>query len=200
MPLDAEALVTLQDAKDALNHTGDADDILIETAINAASLAIKDHCKRSFLERAVTAERVEGPIGPRLWLTALPIKVAAAITVSVDEAPQTVWRSEADGLPRDFDVMARENHLYRRCGWRASGSDVYNVLVSYTGGYLISAVPPPVKQAALYLVQKLYRDQKKQLAEVVAVTTASGSVTLLDNDLPKVARSLIDPYAVKRVA
>ena len=197
MALDATALVDLATAKGFLLSPGLENDGKIETAINAATLTVEDYCNRWFKERTVTAERVEGPCAPHLWLRAVPLKATATVTVTVDDVAQTVWRTEADGLQSAFDVIARPDHLYRRAGWGASG-DPYNVLLTYTGGYLAAAIPEPVKQACLYVVQKLFRDSQRQLAEVAQVNTPMGGVSFLDNrGLPTMARALLDPFRLR---
>ena len=197
MALDATALVELKPAKDFLVVVGVSDDPLIEAAINAATVAIESHCNRVFKERIVT-ERVEGPNAARLWLSAVPLKTTEAVTVSVDDVAQTVWQEEADGLQSAFDVIARPDHLYRRAGWAPGSGDPYNVLLSYTGGF--ATIPSPVQQACLYMVQKLFRDGKRQLAEVAQINTPMGGISILDSALPRMARLLLDPYRLRIAA
>lgn len=198
MALDATALVDLATAKGFLIVTGSSDDAAIEAAINAATLACEHYCNRLFKERTVT-ERVEGVCATRLYLSAVPLKVSATVTVSVDDVAQTVWKQESDGLQSAFDVIARADHLYRRSGWHPL-SGPYNVLLSYTGGFAAPAIPASVKEACLYVVQKLYRDSKRQLAEVSQVNTPMGGVTILDNAMPRMARDLLGPYKFAAVA
>jgi len=198
MALDATALVDLATAKAFLIVVGTQDDGAIEAAINAASLACEHYCNRFFKERVVT-ERQEGVCGTKLPLSAIPLKATAAVTVSVDDVAQTVWKQESDGLQSVFDVIARPDHLYRRSGW-APLSDPYNVLLSYTGGFTAAAIPASVKEGCLYMVQKLFRDSKRQLAEVTQVNTPMGGISILDNAMPRVARLLLDPYRYVPVA
>jgi hypothetical protein len=159
---------------------------------------VEHYCDRFFRERTVT-ERVEGVCATKLYLSAVPLKATDPVTVSVDDVAQTVWRSEADGLQSAFDVIARPDHLYRRSGWHPL-TDPYNVLRTYTGGYAAAAIPASVKEGCLYMVQKLFRDSKRQLAEVTQVNTPMGGVTILDNAMPRVARMLLDPYRFVPVA
>ena len=198
MALDPNALVDLATAKGFVIVTGDASNGAIEAAINAATLTVEDYCNRWFKERTVTAERVEGPCAVHLWLRAVPLKASAAVTVTVDAVAQTVWKQEADGLPSAFDVIARQDHLYRRAGWAPGSGDPYNVLLTYTGGYAAAAIPAPVKQACLYVIQKLFRDSQRQLAEVAQVNTPMGGISLIDNaGLPRMARALLDPFRLR---
>ena len=197
MALDATALVDLASAKAFCLVVGAAQDGALESLINAATLSIEEYCNRLWKERAVS-ERVEGPAATHLWLRAVPLKATVAVTVTVDDVAQTVWKQEADGLQSAFDVIARPDHLYRRAGWRPGTGDPYNVLLSYTGGYAAAAIPAPVKQACLYVVQKLFRDSQRQLAEVAQVAGPMGSVNFIDNaGLPRMARMLLDPYRLR---
>lgn len=208
MPLDANALVDLITAKTFLVIPGTADDAMIELLINRASDLCEAWCHRSFKERALSNMRLVGPGASRLPLRAVPIQTSAAVTVTVDGIAQTVWRTEADGDPADFDVMVASfdpeagrgpDHLYRSLGWGPTRQlNPYNVLLSYTGGF--AAIPADVQQAGLYVVQKLFRDHKRQLAEVAQVSGPFGSVSVLDNALPRMARLLLGPYVFPAVA
>ena len=84
-------------------------------------------------------------------------------------------------------------------GWHPL-TDPYNVLLSYTGGFTAVTMPAAVKEACLYVVQKLFRDSKRQLAEVAQINTPMGGVTILDNAMPRMARLLLDPYRFAVVA
>lgn len=204
MALDANALVDIPAAKDFLQITGGNDDAVIETAINVASDLCERWCGRVLRRRSITNLRLAGPRGPRLLLSGIPIDVTQAVTVTVDGANQTVWRTEADGDPEASDVIVAAlvpesalfapDHLYRAQGWApCTTGNPYNVLLSYTGG-LATPMPDDLKRGCLYVVQKLFRDQKRQLAEVVSLTTPVGSITLLDNALPRMAQLLLSPY------
>jgi len=210
MALDDRALVDLPAAQSYLNVTGASDDPMIEAAINRASELCESWCNRSLKQRTLTALRMRGPRWPatRLFPRAVPIKASSAITVTVDGDAQTVWRTEADGDPADFDVILgaldpeglnAPDHLYRAEGWGATTSDnPYNVLLTYTGGF--ATIPDQLQQACLYVVQKLFRDQQKQLADVVAINTPVGGMTLLDSAIPRIAQVLLQPYRLMTVA
>lgn len=207
MPLDANALVTLPVAKDYLKVTGASDDAVIEALINRASDLCESFCARPLRQKTLSNVRMMGPCRPRLPLLAVPVKTDAAVTVAVDGTVQTVWRTEADGDPGGFDVLLQSfhpegvrgpDHLYRASGWAGSAAQPYNVLLTYTGGF--ATVPDDVQQACLYVVQKFFRDQQKQLADVVSVTTAAGGVSLLDTALPRVVEVVLKPYALAAVA
>lgn len=206
MPLDANALVTLEAAKTFLRLTTDKDDTVLETLINRASDLCETWCCRPLKQKTLTNVRMVGPTTCRLPLLAVPVNTGSAVTVKVDGVSQTVWRTEADGDPGGFDVILASyhpegvrgpDHLYRASGW-AGGAQPYNVLVTYTGGFV--TVPDDLQQACLYIVQRLFRDVQKQLTDVVTVSTAAGGVTVLDTALPRVVEVLLTPYRLAAVA
>lgn len=206
MALAANALVDVQTAKDFLKLTGTADDAMLEQLINRASDLAESWCRRPLKEKAVAA-RMRGTCSPRLPLLAVPVKVSATVTVTLDGAALTVWKQETDGDPAGFDAMLASfhpegtrgpDHLYRSCGWTGRGTMPYNVVVSYTGGF--PTVPDDLQQATLYVVQRLFRDFQKQLTDVVTVETAAGTVTLLDTPMPRIVELLLAPYSLMAVA
>lgn len=208
MGLAANALVDLATAKVYLKVTGTADDAVIEGLINRASDLCEGWCNRAFKTATHTNTRLAGVWSRCLLLRSVPLNTSAIVSVTVDGTVQTVWRTEADGAdPSTFDVMVASfepegltgpDHLYREQGWWPTNGNPYNVLLTYTGGY--ATIPDDLQQASLYVAQKLYRDQQKQLAEVVSVTTAAGGQTLLDNFLPRMAQTLLTPYRYRQVA
>lgn len=208
MAIAANALVSLADAKTYLNISGTADDAKIEKVIDRASDLIEQHCQRPLKEATYTNLRLRGPDSPILRPRARPINIASAITIKVDGTTQTVWKQETDGDPADFDVIVgsgspelpagQRDHFYRAAGWKASSSQPYNVLKTFTGG--LATIPDDLQEAAFLVVQKLWRDQQKQLAEVSTVAMPSGSVTLFDTVLPRRALWLLGAYRELLVA
>jgi hypothetical protein len=207
VPLAANALVSLETAKDFLRLTGDSDDARLEALINRASYLCETWCCRPLKQKTLTNVRMIGPCTCRLPLLAVPVKTDAAVTVSVDAVGQTVWRTEADGDPGTFDVILASyhpegvrgpDHLYRAAGWAGGAAQPYNVVLTYTGGF--ATVPDDVQQGCLYIVQRLFRDLQKQLTDVVTVSTAAGGVTLVDTALPRVVEIILTPYRLAAVA
>jgi hypothetical protein len=134
--------------------------------------------------------------------------------VSVDGITQTVWRSENDGDPENADVVVGyiragmfhpgrperstflPDTLFRRAGW--STSRLGGIVVSYWGG--LEPVPDDLKEACLYLVQKLVRDRDRQLADLATVSGPFGSISILDTAMPGVAREILHRYARRALA
>lgn len=208
MAVAANALVTLAVAKSYLNVTGTGSDADIELVIDRASDWIEGFCGRPFKEIAYTTLRLRGPRGSDLFVAHAPIKTSATVTIKVDGTTQTVWKAEADGDPKDFDVIvARSTEwsvmvpdlLYRDEGWAPeSQSNPFNVLLTYTGGLL--TIPDDIQEACLLCVQKIFREQQRQLAELATVNLPGGGVTLFDRAMPARARELLNSYRRLAVA
>jgi hypothetical protein len=114
---------------------------------------------------------------------------------------QTVWRSEADGDPIDFDVTVRSSvpgspwcpdQLHRNLGWEGAGVRDQPIVLSYTGGFTVA--PDSVREACLLVVQKVYRDGARQQADVATVSTPGGAMTLYDSFIPRRAQQILDAH------
>jgi hypothetical protein len=217
MALNANALVSLEEARSWLVLTGASDDTKLEEEINRATNIIEAYCdrvlKRTAAYNPVTV-RYSGIDTYCLRLGVAPIDVDSTVTVTVDGTAQTVWRKDADGAPDEKDVVVGytdggifhpgkperalflPNDLYREAGWLAT--KIGGVVISYSGGLI--TVPDDLKEACLYLVQKLWRDRSRGLAEIVTVAGPAGSTTLLDNALPRVALEALKRYRMVVVA
>jgi hypothetical protein len=215
--LNANALVSLEEARSWLVITGATDDAKLEDEINRATSLIEAYCdrvlKRTTAYNPVSA-RYSGVDAYCLRLSVGPIDVDSTVTVTFDGTAQTVWRKDADGEPDDLDVVVgytdngifhpgkplrplfQPDELYRSAGWLAT--KVGGIVVSYSGG--LTTIPDDLKEACLYIVQKLWRDRSRGLADIVTTSGPNGSVTILDNALPRVARQALDRYRLVTVA
>lgn len=209
MALAANALVDLLTAKSFLTITGASDDARIEKTIDRASDFCERWCGRLLKEIVHAAERHPGPDAPRFFVPHAPIKTSATIAVTLNGEVQTVWRTEADGDPENKDVLVGRSHpdaqlfvpdiLYRAGGWRpSSAGNPFNVLLSWTGGF--ATIPDDLQEACLLIAQKAWRDEQRQLTEVVAINTPGGGVTLMDTAIPSRAQELLTPFRRRRMA
>jgi len=214
--LKANALVSLDEAKSWLVVTGATDDLKLEDEINRATDIVESYCdrvlKRTTAYNPVSLRR-SGEDTLCLRMSVGPIDVDQAVSVTVDGTAQTVWRKDADGDPDEKDVVVGysecgvfhpgkperalflPDELYRSAGWLAT--KIGGVVISYSGGLV--TVPDDLKEACLYVVQKLWRDRSRSLADIVTTSGPNGSVTILDNALPRVARQALDRYRLVRV-
>lgn len=209
MALATTALLTLDEGKAALGTTGTSDDALLERAVNVASAWADFVAGRPLKARAITNLRLAGPSGRRLYLPVVPISLTATLTLTVDDTAQTVWKSESDGDPEDFDVIVapptlpgstmQPDHLYRSAGWGTSSwANPYNVKLTYTGG--LSTVPDDLKDAVSLLLHRVWRELRQQTSDMVTMNTPTGSVTFADRRLPPRALQILEGYRVLEFA
>lgn len=202
MPVAANALVDLDTAKAYLNITGVADNAKVELTIDRASDWIEGWCQRPFKTVTYSDLRLQIRNRYRFFVAHAPIVTAQAVTITIGTTVQTVWRTEADGDPALKDVIVarsverglfQPDHLYRAQGWDQDGaSNPYNLLLGYTGGFAV--IPDDLQEACLLCVQKIFREQARQLAELATVSLPGGGVTLFDRAMPARARELLMPY------
>ena len=104
------ALLTLAEAVAFLN-LGDtlsvAQESLVNDCVNRVSSFIEELMNRPLAQRAYTSLRLPSRRSALLFPPAAPISIAQTITLSLDGTAQTVWKSEADGDPADFEVEVR---------------------------------------------------------------------------------------------
>jgi hypothetical protein len=216
VPLNPNALVTLAAAKAFIQPGGmtPADDARIEEVINRASSLIERWCRRPLAKATYANLRLRGPCATDLFLLHTPIAASQPIAVTLNGVPLTVWRTEADGDPTTKDVMLMASCedptftpdiLYRAGTWTPSWYGVANLLVTYTGGWVLEptagypTIPADLEEGALEVVKKLWMDQSKGLQDVTTVTLPSGGMTLFDAALPRRATLLLEPYSSGRM-
>jgi hypothetical protein len=208
MALNANALVSLAEAAAALGLLTPTDDAITEPLVNQASqLAESTYTKRVLKKRTYTNLRLVGPMSQRLYAPTWPIDTAATITISVDGAVQSVWKSEADGDPAGFNVLAFPEYFSRYLGWRTGGVIAENVVATFDAGY--ATVPDDLKEAVLELVQKLYGPMVNRTQDVGSIAAGGTSMQTIDGviggvatstyALSKRSRDVFDGYRIWRV-
>uniref|UniRef100_A0A6M3IN45 Putative head-tail connector n=2 Tax=viral metagenome TaxID=1070528 RepID=A0A6M3IN45_9ZZZZ len=126
------ALVTPQQVKTHVRIDNDDDDDLIILLINAATKKCEDHCRRAFIQRSVTENRI-GDGGNILLLNKRPVDTLSSITL--DGSTLT----EDD----DFTLYKEEGYMERPVGtsfWsaditRLSWTKGAKIVITYTAGY-----------------------------------------------------------------
>jgi hypothetical protein len=113
--------------------------------VSRASQKVLDHCRRGFIQQAVT-EAHDGKNSPRLWLRRVPVITVSAVTVN----GEAIDNSQGDGWtfkPRTGELVRGDGiDATRFAQWFPSGCQ--NVVVQYWGGY--AAVPGPVLEATCW--------------------------------------------------
>lgn len=208
MPLLSYALVTMADAALFLKLGNPAltaaETDLVTDLINRAT----DHCEwytnRPLKSRAFTDLRFPAQCDPVLRVRATPITTSAAVTITVDTTVQTVWRTEADGDPAlknvivGADVPGEPSHFWRGTGWCAgSSSNPYPIKMTYTGG--LDPIPGHLRDAALLVVESLYRSQEKKTGDHVQAFgpgPVTPSVTYRVELIPMRSKLVLDSYRI----
>ena len=201
MPLNANALATLDDVKAYLNHTGDAQDPQLEAAINKASAYMEGRLG-PLKERAQTWTLPPLEHGCRLYAPIRPIKVSATITITIDGVAQTVWKTSADDPQEGKDVVVCSSvpgsnlcpdQFHRIAGWTSTGQQAEPIVLTMTGGFAnAAALPGQFLEAFQLIVAKFFRDEVHQNPDTISFATPGGSFTRIDTDIPRRAQQILD--------
>lgn len=200
MPLQTNALSTLQEAKDYLQITGTSDDAQITDAINRASDYVET-ATNSLLARRVWSGRMPAPESCHLSPKLIPIDVTQTITITLAGTAQTIWKTSADDPRSGKDIIVisdgiedthwRPNAFYRGAGWGCNDSDPEPVELSFTGGLLLADLPQEIRDAFFLVLGKFYRDQKHQNPDTISFTSPAGTMTRADTDIPRRAQEIL---------
>lgn len=191
--LSAHALTTIEALKAELSIPVEdkSKDAVLARAVNAASDAIRQYCRREFARSEVT-EHLQGNGSPRLMLTRTPV---------VDVIAVHLWDDPIDldtiTIDRDSGILTGRNV------WPESNTP--NVRVEYVGGYVTPAqasagqdrdLPFDIEAACLIIassrVQAMGQPADAQIMQVeqIRVHFADGG----RQSLPISATALLDPY------
>lgn len=207
-----ELLTTLKAVKEELGIPEDegSQDNYIERMITAASGAIARYCDRQFARRTVM-ESVPGRDTPTVYLSLTPIVDIESVEiggVEVDPGGYTVDHPNEGALRRFGGVWPWSGRMIRFIeAERVAGSEVPNITVTYTGGYILPGdddrdLPYELELACIMAVsdwvqgQGTPRDAVRLQAEQVSVSfgqSGAGGRMALSTTV----RELLDPW--KRV-
>ena len=195
--LQANAFVSLEQAKAFLLIKGTDRDDLLTDAINRISDYCENYCQRGFKRRTLTNLRVKAQWTPKLYLPIEPIDVTEPIDVSLDGSILSVWRSEDDGEPGDYDVMVgsdagEPNFLIRAEGWM--GSTPLPIRLSLTAGW--DPIRGDVLDAYYTILDFAWREQLTKTQDIQQLSGAApaGSFTLRESLIPLRAKYTLDMY------
>lgn len=198
---------TLAQVKSALRITDTVDDALIELAIEAASREIDAYCARVFYNmgsgsRFFTAsDPYFCPIDDLITITEL----ATALTSNGNY--DTVWSNPTTGQNNGDFQLEPLNAAYPTDGivspttgiralWRYLFPTIGgNALVRVTGTWGWSAIPTPIKQAAVIQSTRIFKRNDSPLG--VAGFGDMG-VMRISSQLDPDVRQLIEPYKLAR--
>lgn len=189
MSLDANALITLQDAKEHLTIVGAESDPVIEGLINTASALCEDFTGRA-LKSAERTEVYDGTAGTELTLRQYPITEVATVEF-LTSGPPDAWTEQDLSAYGLYVVQPVEDTI----GFRTLAFPYWrqNVRVTYTAGYV--AVPSKLKEACRQIVLSIWKQRDKQAAGVSSMSVPGGqTVTYTTEDIPKQAKTLLAEY------
>ncbi len=213
MALATNALVTLGQAKDFLKITQDDQDSLVTELINRASDFMEgpQGCNRPLALREFIG-RLPSWRQAGLPLPVVPLDVAEEVLVELDGIVQTVWRTEDNGDPANFDVVVRRStpvspwvpdQLWRGLGWRSTSRYRPDpISLTYWGGFVVDdeggTVPGDLRDATFLVIQTLYRLQEKGIGGISTMTGSPigtvGFEQAAASLIPMAARRTIDSY------
>lgn len=191
MALQDNAWITVANAKTLLGETGGTQDALIERVVNRASDFCDQALGRPLVQATFSTLRLPAPRGCALLAPrAVPIKVASAVTITLNGTALTVWKQEADGAPEDFDVVLRAlvpgsrwapDVFWKADGWATTSSQRPDpIVLTYTGGVAqgLATIPGDLLEAFFEVLLTFKRTEQKQLAGVTGLSGApTGSIS-----------------------
>lgn len=189
------AILSLEDMKEYLKEDGDSHDPIIETLINAISIAFESACGgRVFIEATYSTLYLNGTGNKMLYVPHYPI--TSISTVHEDDVLLT-GGSDYD-VSYDYVIYGDEGEGYL---WKAGtwSEGLKNVkLTSLKAGYTLATIPDDLKLAAMVMVEKEFQKHlNKAGAEEVrvfpeaSITWNFGQDQFVKNTLRKYRRMTI---------
>ena len=179
--LDAYALLTLDEGKDALELGEDLDQIdTLIGFINGISALIERFTSRQFLSREKT-ETFDGD-GSNGYIPRDGQGMTAVATV--------VYNEDGDEVPEaSIKYNARTGEIYLDDGY-AFETGFQNCSVTFTAG--VTSVPDDIKLAARTILADFWNSDDKQAQTVSAITTEDQTITFAVADIPPKARGILE--------
>lgn len=195
MALNADALVTLANAKVYLKISGTDEDSILELIINSVSTAIQSFLGRSLIDPGAEAPATEyyhGSGHEELILRGYPV---VAIT-SIHEDSLRQWGASS-AVNVSSDVMVDKASGILRC-WNLKGfwtEGVANVRVKYRYGYAVASLPADIQLAAYRLVDRHFRDgYTHRRLDVASESIGERTSTYANLEIPNDVKKMISRY------
>ena len=154
---------------------------LITHLIPVASAMVEQLTRRVWIAEQVANEqhsgdRAEGADKDKLYLQRYPVKLPSGpsypITITENGVALT-YTTDSQDTSKDCLLLPALGILIRRNKSWAAGTG--NVLVTYTGGYLLAELPQDLKQLTSELVWLIYRESRRQGMPAQSAKGASAS-------------------------
>ncbi len=169
----------------------DYDDDLIEILINAATKKCEDYCKRAFIQRSITENRI-GDGGTLLMLNKRPVNTFTSITLDGTALTED----------EDFTLYKEEGYLERPIGTTSFWSDRIQavswtkgakIIVTYNAGYAatMAATQALVPEAVLAVLVAVSNWYENRLGVTSQNISGLGSATYDVGELPEASKRLL---------
>jgi hypothetical protein len=181
MPASNDALITREDVKDALKLDETTWDTVLDVIVDAVSQGIMDYCNRSFVERTLTAEKIDGDGTTHLLLRFPIISIDSLVNDTITVVETTNWEMYSDV----GEVVLTDGTVW------TDGNK--KITITYTYGYAVDNLPRNISQAALLLAMEMWREIKEQRTGVSSVTRGDETISY-SKEFPGSVKRLVDPY------
>lgn len=189
---------TLSQIKSSLNITDNADDDLLELAVETASREIDAICERQFFQTSAT--RVYVPrdsytveIDDLVSLTTLKTSTAADGVFDVTWTATDYQLEPLNGLVGGIATPANRIRAVGDYTWPISGGEA---TVQVVGTFGFSAVPTAIKQATVILASRIFKRNDSPLGVAGYGELGAIRVSKIDPDV----EAMIMPYKKVRFA
>lgn len=193
MSLEAWALLTLQDAKEHLQVSGNEFDPVIEDMINAATLICEGPergADRELASRAHASEVFDGGGCYSLRLRQYPVTAVSTVEFLTSWSSAT-WETQDQTTHGLYIVQPIKEFIAFRGLYFPIGSQ--NVRVTYTAG--LTSIPAGLKNACRMALKALWDVRDKQNQSIASQTFPGGQGVVYDRKfLPDGFDQLMAPY------
>lgn len=195
MPLNSNALVTLNDAKTYLSIplADPAFDARVEQLINSASQLIEDHCDRQFRFQTYTTRR-DGRRADRLTLEQWPVSEV----VNLWDDPSWEFSSQSLVDPTEYNIE-EETIIVLKAGRKFFRAN-QNIQVEYKAGYRLPgqtegpSLPASLSLGCLMLVQWLDTMRQDRRIGVSSKGKQGESISFTEQGMPMVVEKLLADF------
>lgn len=175
-------LATVEQVKGYLGISSVADDALLGRLITAASGYIQRWLNREFGEQSYT-DKVSGRGGTTLMFRNYPVTAVASVSVNDQPIPVSPGAFQP-GYVWDETSISLRGYTF------ATGK--LNVSVTYTAGFLATAIPAEITQACVEMVSMRYRERDR--VGLVSKGLAGETISYSQKDMQESVRTILNNW------
>lgn len=205
MALNANAIISVAEAKTQLKITSSSLDSTLEVWINEASDWIENYINNKVVEQSISSEISDGDDDNRLYPRYFPIT-----QLSTESSPTTAqklanlqYRDSPDSSWTDIESNINHIAINQRDGYIELYDDIFptgwqNIKISYKAGYVSADVPLEFKTICAEMVQVRYNESKQGNDQLSRSSTSSnqggGSSSVSYKDLYPRWQGILSKY------